>query len=245
MTRLFIALIIASFSWAVELQVSPSKDINATDMEIGLITSKVYKEKHIKLTQEAAKKYLQENKVLSNAYLKEYKDMPHPYKQAKEIEIEEKLADEYIKKHQEKIKLDKETLLSYYVAHKKEFLKPKTYTFYPIEFTAYEEAVEFYNKNRNNPDAIKKYIEEKKVRSLSVPEKKINFMVKNLFVDKKPNTLLPPVYMGNKFILFYIEDVSPEKQMSFEEAKPQIRKKLLEKVYARTRKKLLEDLGVE
>jgi len=241
MTRiiLYITLLFVSFSYAVVLEIHPSKEINATDMESELWIGKVYKERGIKPTKKAAKKYIQENRVLANRYLKEYK-VPKNLLIETELEIDEILARKYIENTQKRLTLGEDVLKSYYIAHQSEFVRPETVVYYPIQFDDFKTAYNFYSLHKDDSRFLDDYIRENGVKRYNVPKDRIYIAIKEMFKDVRPKTLLPPTFLGDKFVLFYVKDLLPKKELDYKEVKEKIKNRLFKKEFASRRKKLLE-----
>ncbi len=234
--------IIFSFINAVELKIYPSRDLNISDSEADILIMTTYKNRGIKPTKEAAKKKIYENRVLADAYLKKY-NIPTSLLINKKLEIEEALAKEYIKRFQKNVTIKNNVLKSYYVVHKKEFHRPQTIVYYPIEFDSFDRALQFYFQAKKNINIAKEYTKQHEIKKYKVPKERIFLPIRKMFDNVKTSSILPPIYLGDSYVVFYVSHVLPGKELTFDEAKDKIRKILLRKSFNQTRNELLEELS--
>jgi len=227
---------------AIELNISPSKDMNVSNDEMEIIKQIVYKKNHIMLTNNAAKKYIIENRKLSDSYLKKYAISKNVLLNHK-LTLEEELANEYVKKHESTLNLSEETLKSYYIAHKSEFIKPKNLEFYPIKFQNFDVAMKFFLSHKNNIASIESYIKNKKIEPVKLPITEVNFAIRDIFKIAHDQTLLPPVFYRGSFIVFYVSKIFKKSYLPYKKAKQKIKEALLKKAFLTQRNKLLEGIG--
>lgn len=222
---------------AITININNDKNTTVSPLEIEIHIKDAFKKFGVKPTKEAAKKRIQENRILANVYIKKYGIPKNIYIRSK-LNIESDLADAYVKKEQEKIELSNDVLKSYYIVHKEDFTKPKSIEAIVKRFNDYEKAVKFYNicRKENNITALTK---EERPQEFFIQG--LHPIIRPLLKKVKENSCIPPLYLGKDFLVFVIFNKKKEKILPFLEVKNQIRKILLKKAYFKTRKKLLRE----
>ncbi|WP_201340479.1 MULTISPECIES: peptidyl-prolyl cis-trans isomerase [unclassified Nitratiruptor] len=148
------------------------------------------------------------------------------------MKAEKELATLFVKKNQEKIKIDQDVLESYYKTHSKEFVQEEKIHFTAYKFSDFEKALKFYRANGKEKagDTV----------DITLPKSQINPLIASLFDKAKVGELTPPVFYGGNYVVFKINKIEPTKKLSLEESRPKIKKVLLQKIFPQIKKKLIE-----
>ncbi|BCD68944.1 peptidyl-prolyl cis-trans isomerase [Nitratiruptor sp. YY09-18] len=226
-------------TFAINIQIKPDTNISVSNQEIQWEIGHAYTTKGIKPTQNAAKKYIEENRKLANAYLKKFK-IPQSLFVKYKLTVEEDLAREYIKKYQEKLNLTDDVLRSYYEYHKEDFLQPKRFKAVMKKFNSFAEAMAFYNQCQKKKEDILHKIKKSEIKEYNIAH--IHPMVRSFFKDIKKEGCLPPLYIGDKYAVFVVTKVEPKSYLPYQKVKEDIRRILLKKSFEKTRRELLKSL---
>ncbi len=237
-------IIFMAFSFvlsAVELEFSLSSTTEATPEDIERFKV-ILQKRNMGISDKNAKIAIEENRVLADAYMKEY-DIPDVLKKEMQILLEEQLRNMLIEKEKANIKINDDVLLSYYKDNKHEFYKPDQITFNIYSFQNYDDAHTFYVHNKDHYQNIKQYVKEHNISkdSQTMPLKKLHKELQALVNDiNRSKYITPPEYFYKKYIILDVKDIEKAKLMSFEEAKKKARTLLLSKINRDTKARLLE-----
>ena len=226
---------------AVELEFSLNNSIEATPEDIERFKV-ILQKRNMGISDKNAKIAIEENRVLADAYMKEY-SIPDVLKKEMQILLEEQLRNMLIDKEKAKIEINDDILLSYYKDNKHEFYKPDRITFNIYSFKNYDDAHTFYVSNKDQFQNIKQYVKEHNISkdSQTLPLKKLHKELQALVKDTNSSKyIVPPEYFYKKYIILDVEDIEKAKLMSFTEAKKRARTLLLNKINRDTKAKLLE-----
>ena len=240
--KTFMLLCIISFSlFAIQIEIFPDKDSkNVSSEEISTLISNMAS-KGIVIDKQNAKKYILENRLLANTFLKQHKKVPKNILTNEKLHFEKTLADAYIKEYQRKIRLSDDVLKSYYLTHKKDFFTIRKISFVPFYFDNFDKANDFYQKNKKN-----KHLQIPKDHQIfSLTTDRIDPLVFEVIEKNKPNKLTPPFFYHGRYVVLYIQQDIPSKQILYKDAKESIRKILLQKTAVRAKKELLKKISDE
>ena len=244
MKYLLSTLIIASSLQAIELTLTPDTNASATKKEVDMVVAE-YASYNQRVNATKIKRYIEDNRALSNAYLKKHTPLPYAYKKTLQHRVEKMIADEMIKEIKESIPYDKEEVLySYYLAHKaKRFMEPEHVTYQFIEFSSFDEATKAYNKLKDQPKSVEKYIKDNNlsVKTFERPLPSAYYMVRELIEKKDLPQLLVPQYLDT-YSLIYIQKVEPPKAKPYESVKKQIEDTLFKLKFKDLRQKAIESI---
>ena len=232
MKNFFLISLIISTLWAVKIEIVPDNNFSVLEEEIQNTIKKFLQERYIKIDRKVAEKIIKENRILSNNFIEEY-SIPQDLIISFRLSLEENLANLYVKKKQKNIKINKEMLESYYKTHPKLFQEDQKIHFTAYKFKSFKDALKFYQTHKIVSNAL---IEKKDV---ILKKSKINPVIVSLFEKVKEGEITPPVFYKRYYVVFKVKTIEPSKQLSFEESKEKIRNILLQKIFLRTKKELL------
>jgi len=199
------------------------------------IMENIFLERGIKTKEKDLKKYLKENKILSNWFVeasnkgKEIKELLEKEK----LLLEEKLAKEIVNRNLQKLNIDEEILKSYYITHKKYFLESGKIKVKIERFRNFDQAMEAYasKKSTKNKGSV-----------ITLEEYKIHPIIKDILKKTPKGNLTPPIFFKGKFIIFEIEDKIEPQLKKYEKVKDEIRRILLKKIIKRERERIVEEI---
>jgi hypothetical protein len=191
---------------------------------------------------------IEDDRTLASAYLSKHsipKDVMIEFK----LTIEKKLADLYIKKYEESLSLDEDTLKSYYIDHSDEFSNKIMVDVDFFTTDTFAKSLELYEKNRSRPENIYKYATEHNI-TMSSKEVQIQTLAesvkRNLHPLEEKNYLLPPLFFVDHYTVMYIKDIRKGVVLPYNEKNgKKIRKYLIEKNHKNLRVQLLKKLNNE
>jgi len=244
MKNFLFAFLLTVFSFAIDVHIAKEKNIsqNVSREEINGIQDYFYELFHFHMSERGAKKLLKENRALANEYLKKYGLSSYDKNRIKVI-TELYLANKFVKQIQNKVKLDDDEILSYYLDHKDEYLQPNTVDFVAFVFDTPENAMKFYEKNKKT--SMKKLIKIAKQNHAIIKEYKKRSIKKlkadlRYLVNKYQHGLLPPL-IGKKSSVIYIESFDKKKKYkSFNEVRKEIEKILKNKKFLDERQRIVK-----
>ena len=234
MQKFFYLILISLNLVGLEIKILPDKNLTINNQEIEYIIKNFLQKKYIKINKKVAQKYIKDNRILSDKFLKEY-TIPQDLVISLRLNLEENLANLYVKKKQKNMRISEEILKSYYKTHPKLFQKDQNIHFTAYKFKSFEDALKFYQTHKI---ASKNALIEKK--DVVLKKSQIHPLIAPLFDKIRENETTPPVFYGNAYIVFEIKRKEPQKPLSFEESKEKIRSILLQKIFLRTKKELVE-----
>jgi len=218
--------------FSIQIGIKSDRNISITNQEIQQTIQNMLK-RNIKIDKKNAKEYIENNRILANQFIKANKKVPKEKLIDIKLLLEEQLAKEYVKNYQKnRIKIDHETIESYYKTHPDQFIKPKEVEFTAYKFPTFQEALNFYQKNEKNKKGIK----------VKTSIKGLDPMLQNIIDKTKKHEKTPPIFYNGSFIVFEIDKISPPKKLSLEESRNRIKNILYEKVFFRTRKELVDKI---
>lgn len=228
----FFILIVSTFLFAIEIKILPDTNLSISSQEKKTVI-KNFLEKHIKISNNDAVKYIKNNRILSNKFIEKYHKIPKELLIPLRLQIEENLANLYVQKKQKQLIINDEILESYYKTHPKQFITDTKISFIAYKFRNFDSALEFYKNNR----LLHNMLLDKK--SLTLSKSQINPYIAPLFNDIKEEEKTPPIFYGGSYVVFEIKKVEPPRRLSFQESRNKIRDILLQKTFVRTKKELL------
>ena len=232
---IFFILIVSTFISAVsavEIKILPDTNLSVSMQEKEALI-KNFLERHIKISNEDAIKYIKENRILSDKFIEKYRKVPKQLLIPLRLQLEENLANLYVKKKQKQLIINDEILESYYKTHPKQFVTDTKISFIAYKFKDFDSALEFYKNN----NLLQNTLLDKK--SLVLSKSQIDPYIAPLFDNIKEKEKTPPIFYGGSYVVFEIKKVEPPRRLSFEESKNKIRDILLQKTFLRTKKELL------
>lgn len=228
---IYFSLIVSILS-AVEIKILPDKNISVSSKEMEA-TIEYFLQKHIKISKKDAEHYIRDNRILSNKFINEYQ-IPEDLALSLRLKTEEKLANLYVKKKQNNIKIDNDVIESYYKTHPENFIEDKKIEFIAYKFKNFNSALAFYQKNKIPDDGYEK-------EDITLPQKQINPLIAPLFEKTKEGEKTPPVFYGGNYVVFKIKKIEPSRRLNLQESKEKIKNILLQKIFLRTKKELLKN----
>ncbi len=234
----FILLLSSLYAIEIDISLSNSTDVDAVDVERFKV---MLQKRNMGISDEGAKNAIKENRILANAYMKEY-GIPDLLKIEMQIILEEKLRNMLVRKEKEKIEINNDVLLSYYKNHKDEFYKSEEITFNVYNFKNYEDAHSFYNKNRNNYTEIDSYVKDNNITKISetMLKSKLHKELRALLKDGNVTKYItPPEFFNKKYMILDVVSIQKAKILPFDKVKEKVRKSLLSKINQDTKTKLL------
>ncbi len=229
---IFFILIISTVLSAVEIKVLPDTNVSINSNEEKEVIE-MFLRKHIKISQEDARNFIKNNRILSNKFIREYHFIPKYLLIPLRLQIEEKLANLYVKKKQEQLIINDEILESYYKTHPKQFVTDTKISFIAYKFKNFDNALRFYKNNYLSQNILSTK------QSLILSKSQINPYIAPLFENIKEGEKTPPIFYGGSYVVFEIRKVEPSRHLSFKESKNKIRDILLQKTFVATKKELL------
>ncbi|BCD63186.1 hypothetical protein NitYY0826_P27 (plasmid) [Nitratiruptor sp. YY08-26] len=236
MKRYFLAiLLIATFSYGLQLSISPDKNVSVTKSDIDALKFYTKEKFHFIMNEDGAKKIAKENRILANAYLKEGLLTPFK-KRVILIQVEKELADQYVKRLQKSIHLSEKVLKSYYYDHLKQFKKSDEVQLVQYRFKTFEDALTFYRNPKKGLKYTKKNVGWKELNRIVNPYRAI-------ISSTKVGGYTPPFVVGkNTYDIFYVKNkkINKDSYIPFEKVKKNIAEILYKKTFDRAREKVLE-----
>jgi hypothetical protein len=231
---------------ALEITVKPSDSIKVDQVDVDRFQS-MLKKRRMGMSDKSAKKAIKENRILANAYMKEY-GLPDLLKIEMQIILEEKLRNTLIKKEKKKIDISDDILLSYYKDNPEEFYQSEELTFNVYTFKQYDDAHEFYVHNKDAYSQIADYVAEHNVsnESHTMLKSKLHKELQPLLKDDNvTNYITPPEYFYKNYVILDVVSIQEAKIAPFETVKKRVRERLLSKITQETKDKLLEKYSTE
>jgi hypothetical protein len=244
MKYLFIlTLVFLSHSLAIDLKIEQDKEISISQNEVDW-TIASFKAKRFNIEAKDAKSVTYNNRLLANEYLKKH-TLPEELKLSFSLSMEEKLSKLYLENLQKDITISDDVIESYYKTKKQDFTVVPVLKTLIFTFKNFDDALTLYTYAKSNLSDIEPYAKQ---NSLTMVEK--TSPLEGFHPSIKPilqqystaNALTHPFWFENQFIVVYIKEIIPNKQLSFEEAKESIRNILLEKTFAGLKAKTIETL---
>ena len=248
MKKLFCFYLVSiTFLFGVELHIAPQRNINVSSQDVDALKRYILQTLKFHISDKGAHRIVLENRLLANEYLKKYKLSPFDKKYL-QVCIERYLADKMVQKYQQSVPVDEKVLLAYYLDHKEQFKKEPKIEAVLFFFFFAKKAIEFYLsvQGKNFDDARKLAREYKGILQEMGGEKRLSQFSKKVqeFVLKNPRAYyaMPPVILApNSASVLYIKSYKQEKGYKpFESVKEQVKQEILQKAFAKMRKKLLE-----
>lgn len=231
MKYILMVLVCASALFALDIQIKPDQNITVSNEDIDWTISS-YSAKRMNIERKDAQKVAYDNKLLSNEYLK-IKEIPSDIAKSIQNQLEEKLADMYIKELQEK-EIPSDVIESYYMTHKQDFVKDKNVTLTIFGAQDFDSALGLYSFAKDAPTKAYDYAkdhnitETKRSFELSKLQPQIAQMLKN---NKDFGYITPPFPFFGKYNLFIVEEIAPSRPLTTQEAQEAIKKILLDKKF--------------
>jgi hypothetical protein len=225
---------------ALNIQVSESSNHNISSLDIEK-TVALWQKRNLRIDDQEAKKLVLENRVLADAFLKNG-NLNDAIKVENQIVYEEQLADIFVQNELKKID-NIEIPLSYYENNKHEFFVLADIKFKVYAFKAFEEALDCYNKNKNDISLLDAYATEHNttVEEHTMSLKQLHPQLQNLLIDfETKGYIAPPQKFFTNYIVFEVVDIIKAHLQPFEEVKASIQTKLKKKIMNQKRDELLE-----
>ncbi|SMC10168.1 hypothetical protein [Nitratiruptor tergarcus] len=241
MRKLFLLSLIAISLFAIDIKISPDKNITVSYQDTKAIKTFYQEVFKFRLADEGAYKLAEENRILANAYIKRYGLDNNDIARIK-VETELYLANHMVKNIQNSIKLSDKVLYSYYIDHKDQFKGSDKVDLVIFYFKDPEKAVDFYIKAKGKTLEEAKKIASKDIvikeyKNLDI--KKMKPFFQNIIQKYGPKHFLPPIF-DEVSSVSYIQDYhKAQKYKKFEDVKEEIRKLLYSKTFLRERNKIL------
>ncbi len=229
--------------YAIDLQIKPDVNTTVSSLEADQMIT-LFSKKRIRIEKQDAKKAVLDNRILSNAFLKEDK-IPEYLLADITLAIEETLSELYVKQNQEKIEINDQIIESYYKTNQKEFIKDNIFDLDAYTFTSFDKALPFYQTYQFAPEKAKQYAMDSNISMLSekLEYKKIAPAIKSVLQDhNKTNYFTAPIVLKEKTLVVHVKAATESGYYTLEESKEKIKTILLQKIFATTRSKLLADL---
>ena len=193
---------------------------------------------------------VRENSALADAYLQEHKDkFTHALLQ---IELNEKLAERYVKEVYDATKISDDVLKSYYLEHLEKYRKAPLLKARIVIFASLDKAMKFYehaassggthpdkiaDANRSGYERIVKYV---------VPVSMARPEIRAVLKKDKAHYYAPPQFYKNRFIVIYVDEIKKQEgYLPFEKVKANIVHSLKESTMLKKRHELVEALTKE
>ena len=227
-------IFLLSFVIGANIQITPDSSLKIDQKDIAAMKSFVKKKYHFIMNEKGAKKIVKENRLLSDAYLK-HNLLSDFEKRMIRIEIEKKLADNYVSYLQKKKSFPEKVLKSYYYDHIEEFKKPDEVKLILYKFSKYDDALHFLQNPKNVTSYSKQNLGWKYIKGIKNPYRQ--------FIKSGKKGYYTPVFvMGkNRYDIFYVEDYRDNKNNYFpyKDVRSQIERIFLNKTFEREREKIL------
>jgi hypothetical protein len=199
------------------------------------------------MSDNGARKVAKENKILANEYIKKF-GLSNFDKSKIEVMVNTYLADNMVRRIQNKIKIPDKVLYSYYLDNKEKFRTGDQIDFISFEFDDMRKAVDFYVKVKDKDFSYAQKIADKdNVKTKNFLNQrifKIDPNIKKYLDDHKSGYFLPPIYLkGRNIKVLYVKNYKLSDKndyLSFEQVKEEIAKKLKKANFIKERNKLLE-----
>lgn len=224
-----ILLLFPLVAFSLSITINAQEDNNISNKEVSFFQASLLKQRY-QINKESARKILQENRFLSDIYLKSGA-VDENILINFQLELERNLAKKIIEENEEKISISDEILKSYYLANQKEFENPNRVDLSIYKFKTFKSALEFFNNFNKNIKNINIYAEEnslditiKKDISLNSLEKQLRFMIE--FSKNTPPYLLEPQFYYDHFSVVHVIKLNPSDIKKFDNVKNIISKKL-------------------
>lgn len=228
---LFLITFITLQVFCLEITLSPSKRKETTKEEIQIYLNNLQRKGIIIKDKEKVKKRIIEDRILADKYIQN-QTTPSRIIISYKHQLEQELADLYIRKKMEK-KISNKEIKSYYIMHRNQFKEPKKLSLILYDFKDYNEAVKAYQK---------KNFYGYKPKKIKISINKIVSYLRPIFYKLKKGDITPPIYFRGKFIIFKVENIENSKIKPLQKVENEIRKILLKKAYTTYRKQVLEKI---
>ncbi|SMC10164.1 peptidyl-prolyl cis-trans isomerase [Nitratiruptor tergarcus] len=241
----FLLLFLTSSLFAIEVDIKPdTPPIRVSKGDIFTLKNYLFKKFRFRIKEKGARKVVLENRILANEYLKQGLLTPREKNRIK-IELEIKLADNFVTHLQKSIKISPEILKSYYYDHIKEYKKSDKVQIERIRFKSYQDALEFYKKVNQYPkdkDILLTQFKGKVIYQGTVEKERLKTNIASFLQKGKEHYAIPPIVVRSDIIdVYYIEKYIPSQGYKpFEEVKEEIENKLHKQLFAKKRKEILE-----
>lgn len=224
------------------IEITPNKNLNVTPDEAEQMRV-LWEKRQFTIDQKESHKLVKENRVLANAFLENVK-LTDKLKAEISIYTEEKLAEAMVKYTISKLNMNEDILRSYYEENKHEFFQTEDIHFNLFTFTTYDDALSFYQVNKDNLDNINPYILEHNITKIedTVPTKGLHSEIKNILSsDKKTGYITPPEKFYKNYIVIEVIEYKNAHIATYESVKNDVKALLYKKINKDTRSKLLKE----
>ncbi len=236
--RFLLFIVLVSALHGVEIEVKPSLDVNVTKQELKLL-EEIYADHGVKsLNIPKVRKYVSENRVLSEAYLKKHTLSPKLLLNIQH-KIENILAKEMLEEIENEVFIDDTIAKSFYETHKQEYTTQPTYSYTHYLFSTYKEAVDFYNTYVSNVEGIKMLKEITTQPIVDIPENLTYYAVKHKSNHKNLPKLLSPQFIENQYSVILITKRVEAKVLPFNKVGNKIKHQLFDANFEKLRNKVL------
>ena len=234
-------------TYAVQIEVSSDTQIKVTPNELSIYKKYIKEKYHYIITDDkGARKLLEENKKLANAFIKS-KYFNTSERLYLKIMIEDYLADRYVKKLQQSIKIPKKVVFSYYLDNKEKFKQKDKVYIIGYAFKNYKNAMEFYRQAYQLHDDSKIDILAKRYGGVKKDYgwKDVSSLKKSFssFIQKgQTHYLIPPFIHDRHHIrVYYIRGYKRGRgYIPFEKVRKQIEEILYAKTFEKKREEILK-----
>lgn len=241
MKIIFLLLNLVIFSYAIDINITSSKDTSVSDYEVELFKASMLNQ-HIRISSEVAKDVISENRYLCEEYLKN-SSVPKKVILNFKLELEKHFSSEVIKEIQEKIVIDDDASYSYYISHLDEFIKPEKIKLSLYKIKDFESAMDLFAASKNSKESIQNYIKEHNI-SVSTQEVSLHQLdtrFRNLinFTKKQTPYFTPPQFFHDHYTVLEVLSKTPQGNYSYLKVKDKIHKILYKKAYKRHKDEIL------
>lgn len=238
-----LTILCLSSLFAVEIDIKVNSDsYQATPQEVALL-QEGYLHRRIQINNDDAANVIQENRYLSQEYLKKHK-VPSNVMINMKLEFEKYLAASVVKEMESKIKIEDDVSKSYYVVHKDEFYQPKKIDVSIYHFDDFNTALKFYDRFKENQNELVNYVKD---NNISMSEQQVEFpRLNRMFQDmitygkQKAPFILPPQFFYQHYSVVFVKSITQSGIKPFEDVKASIEKKLHRQALEKMKKELLK-----
>lgn len=243
MNKVIFSLLLYCFSlYAIELNITTSKDINASKEEIKA-TIDQYMQNHVKIEYQDAKKVVEDNRIMSDIYIKK-NPLDDYAKSTILLRIEEFFAGKFIANLQQKESLSDDILKSYYIENTEEFKEPAYLKMKFFTSNNYETIYKLYSKIKENKSIPnRKFLKENNIsaRDVNASITQLRRDIVDMLPSKDMNGFFTtPEFFTDHYTLIYILESKEEKIKSYSMVKNDIKHKLLLKTFKRKRNEFIK-----
>ena len=247
---LFFLLFYSISSMAVEVVLQKSGEKPVSRIEVSAMKKHLHDVLHFKpKSDKDVERIVEENKMLADAFLEEHSkdtlDMA-----LISIELNERLADQFVKELNKKIEIPDDVVKSYYLEHIEKYKKaPLVKTKIFLFKTLPEAMIVFKFSTKHDPEKTISFIdtniskEDVKKIKYNVPESLMRPEVKTVLVHGKEHYFTPPQYYKGKYMLVFVDKIEKEQgYIPYDKVKKEILYTLKKQNFLKERQNIIDEM---